>query len=148
MTEPLRKVLVIDDEPALLTLLIDALSLLGGYDVVVASDGVIGLEQVLAEQPDCVVVDVRMPNLNGFQFVRAIRGDPATATIPLVILSALAQDRQALMGFLSGADAYLFKPVELDDLLASIDKAVRLTDEERRKRFQALAEAPPPDEGR
>ncbi len=69
-----HRVLVIDDDPTLIAVLSDILSMVGGYDVHIARDGASGLESVLTVQPDCVVVDVRMPGLNGFQFVRAVRG--------------------------------------------------------------------------
>ena len=144
---PLRHILVIDDEQSLLDLIGDSLQLLGGYTVTVAHDGIDGLEQVAAHPPDCVIVDVRMPHLNGFQFVQAMRGDPATVQIPLLILSALVQQRDALSGLLSGADAYLTKPVRMTDLLEAIDRAVNLTPIERAQRACELADTPfPPQE--
>jgi two-component system alkaline phosphatase synthesis response regulator PhoP len=113
---------------------------MGGYDVVVAHDGVSGLEQFFEVRPDCVVVDVRMPNLNGYQMVRALRGDPSTAQTPIIVLSALVQQREELAGLLTGADAYLFKPVTMADLLQTIDHAIRLSAEERDQRHRGLAE--------
>ena len=81
--------------------------------------------------PTCLIVDVRMPGLNGYQFVRALRGDRETAETPIVILSALVQDREQLAGMLTGADAYLIKPVKIVDLVDAIDRAVHLSEEER-----------------
>jgi CheY-like chemotaxis protein len=134
------RVLIIDDDPDLIDLLTDGLQLVGGYDVVVAPDGANGLETFMQTRPDCVVVDVRMPGLNGYQFVRALRGDPATAQTPVVVLSALAQDHEQLAGMLSGADAYLFKPVKMTDLTSTIERVMRLTAEERSQQLRALAE--------
>jgi CheY-like chemotaxis protein len=127
----LKRVLLIDDDPMLLLTLSEGLDLLGGFKVLTAKDGASGLERFFTERPDCVVVDVRMPGLNGYQFVRALRGDPETAQTPVVVLSALVQDREQVAGLLSGADAYLIKPVRLADLVRAIDRAVHLTSEER-----------------
>jgi CheY-like chemotaxis protein len=127
----LKRVLLIDDDPMLLLTVSEGLDLLGGFDVLTAKDGASGLERFFTERPDCVVVDVRMPGLNGYQFVRALRGDPETAQTPVVVLSALVQDREQVAGLLSGADAYLIKPVRLADLVRAIDRAVHLTPEER-----------------
>lgn len=135
-----RRVLVVDDDPSLSVLLTESLHRMGGYDVVVAHDGVSGLEQFFEVQPDCVVVDIRMPNLNGYQMVRALRGDPSTAQTPIVVLSALVQQREELAGLLTGADAYLFKPVTMADLLQTIDRSMRLSADERRQRSHGLAE--------
>src|SRR5262249_48286776 len=122
-----RHVLLIDDEPTLTQPLREALERLAGYQVMVATDGGAGLRALFAQRPDCVVVDIRMPGVDGYQFIHAVRGDPETAEIPLVVLSALAQDEHTFAGYLSGADAYLQKPVGLDDLLAAVDQAIALT---------------------
>lgn len=135
-----RKVLVIDDDPAVVATLADGLELVGDYEVIIASDGAEGLRSFYESLPDCVVVDVRMPRLNGYQFVRAMRGDPETAEIPIIILSALVQDHEQLAGFLSGADVYLLKPVEITQLMAAIDTAINRTTEQRAKQMRLLAE--------
>ena len=138
-----RRVLVVDDDPDLIALITDGLRMLGGYEVFIASDGATGLERFFEVRPDCVVVDVRMPGLNGFQFVRALRGDPATAQTPIVVLSALVQDRDEAAGLLSGADAYLFKPARMADLVQALERAIQLTDEQRWQRELALSGAQP-----
>lgn len=135
---PKARVLVIDDDPSLLTAISEGLDLVGGYEALTASDGVSGFECFFATRPDCVVVDVRMPGLNGYQFVRALRGDPATAQTPIVVLSALVQDDEQLAGLLTGADAYMIKPVKLMDLIQAIDRAVRLNPEERLRLSRTL----------
>lgn len=140
-----RRVLVIDDDPALLQAITDGLELMGGYEVISASDGASGLECFFMTQPDCVVVDVRMPGLNGYQFVRALRGDAETAQTPVIVLSALVQDHEQLAGMLTGADAYLTKPVKITQLVLTIDQAVELTEAERRRRACELANLPATD---
>lgn len=119
------RVLVIDDDPMLLVTLTECLAELGSFEVMTATDGAQGLEQVVTLQPDCVIVDIRMPGLNGYQFVRALRGDPATAALPIIVLSALVQDHEQRAGMLTGADAYLLKPVKLAELAAQIQRLMR-----------------------
>jgi CheY-like chemotaxis protein len=131
-------VLLIDDDPTLTAPLQEALEFLAGYAVTVATDGAAGLEALSARRPDCVVVDIRMPGVDGYQLIRAVRGDPETIDIPMVVLSALAQEEQTLAGFLSGADAYLYKPIDLDELLAAIQQAIALTATERQRRLTDL----------
>jgi CheY-like chemotaxis protein len=79
-----------------------------------------------------------MQGLDGYQFVRALRGDPATADIAIVVLSALAQEREQLAGLLAGADAYLPKPVKIADLLATVSESVGLTPPQRTERRGTL----------
>jgi DNA-binding response OmpR family regulator len=132
--------LLIDDNSDLLDLLTRVLTHLGQFTVLQAADGVSGLELAVTEHPACIVVDVIMPGLDGFQLVRALRGDPATANIPVVMLTALAQDRDRLAGYLSGVDQYLVKPVSPQDLIAAIKRAIAIAAEERANRMRALAE--------
>ncbi len=144
-TETARRILVVDDDPTLLAAVSEGLELVGGYEVISACDGASGLERFFVSQPDCVVVDVRMAGLNGYQLVRALRGDPDTAQTPVIVLSALVQDHEQLAGLLTGADAYLTKPVKIIDLVQTIDEAVRLSAEDRRRRAHELAHMPPDD---
>jgi two-component system alkaline phosphatase synthesis response regulator PhoP len=138
-----RRILIIDDDPTLVASLRDSFELLGGYEVITAVDGVSGLEHFFDAAPDCVVVDVRMPQVSGYQFVRALRGDPATAQTPIIVLSALVQEHEQLAGLLTGADAYLLKPVTLDTLLKAVEYALALSAEDRSRRDRALPGDPP-----
>jgi DNA-binding response OmpR family regulator len=134
-----RKVLVIDDNPTIVELIRFAVSLQGAYEVSVAYDGVQGLERVYKEQPDCVIIDVRMPRMDGYQLVRCLRGDPHTANTPLIILSAMTRDEDQITGLLSGADEYLTKPFKPTALNAAIERVLRLTPDERQHRTDVLA---------
>jgi CheY-like chemotaxis protein len=131
--------LVVDDDPALLAAVSRGLELAGRYVVLTAPDGTTGLERFMRERPDCAVVDIRMAGLNGYQLVRALRGDPDTAQTPLVVLSALVQDHEQLAGLLTGADAYLIKPVSIADLVEAIQRAMNLTAEERWRASKGLS---------
>src|SRR5690348_8593455 len=85
-------VLIVDGNADLLESLSFALRTSGGFRVETATDGAQGLARAVELQPQCMIIDVKMPQIDGIRLVRALRGDPATASIPLVILSALVQE--------------------------------------------------------
>ena len=134
-----KQIVVVDDDPDLLGLLTDGLSLYGTYDIIPCLNGESGLAMIEQHQPDCIIVDILMPGINGYQFVSAIRGDPATDQIPLVILSALVQEQDRILGLLRGADAYLPKPIEFSDLVAVINSAIDLTRDQRADMYNQMA---------
>ncbi len=145
-------VLIIDDNPNLLLVIATALRRLGNFQVLTATDGVAGLQLCSLHHPDCLVIDVRMPGIDGYQVVRTLRGDPATASLPLVILTAMAQDTDRFIGLASGADHYLLKPIKPLDLVAAIQRAIMTSDADRLRRLRDLAAAsddqePPPTGG-
>lgn len=136
---PQKKVLVIDDNPTIVELIRHAVGMFGKYDVVVAYDGVQGLERFYSERPDCVIVDVKMPRMDGYQVVRCIRGDRASAHTPLIILSAMNEEDDLMTGLLSGVDEYLAKPFKPSVLCATLERVMRITPEEREQRLVRLA---------
>lgn len=137
-------VLLVDDSQDLLDMVGTGLRTRFGYHVMTALNGVEGLEKAVAEHPDCIVIDVRMPGLNGNQLVLVLRGDPATAQIPLVMLTALAQERDQFVGIATGADQYLIKPQTPSQIDRAIRQALTISDVERAARLRQLAEAPSP----
>jgi len=130
----MMKVLVIDDNPTIVELIRYAVNLQGDYHVIVAYDGVQGLESIYTENPDCVIIDVKMPRMDGYQLVRCLRGDPRTANTPLIILSAMTRDEDQMTGLLSGADEYLTKPFKPAALQDAIERVMRMTPAERQRR--------------
>lgn len=120
-----QRVLVIDDNATIVELIRHAITMQGHYDVSVAYDGIQGLELFTREQPDCVVVDVKMPRMDGYQVVRAIRADPRQARVPLIVLSALSDEDGRLTGLLPGVDEYIGKPFKPSVLCAALDRALR-----------------------
>lgn len=133
------RILVVDDNEDLLLSVKFALQAWGNYIVETALNGEDGLDRAAGlPRPDCVVVDVKMPGLNGNQLVRILRGDPQTADIPLIILSALVQEEDILRGQIAGVDQYLTKPFDVEALVAAIERAVRLTSTERAARLRVL----------
>lgn len=135
-----RKVLVIDDNTTIVDYVRHALQLHGGFEVSVAYNGIEGLTKFYSEKPDCVVVDVLMPGLDGNQVARSIRGDLNSANTPLVILSALHGESDILTGMLSGVDAYLRKPFPPAALIAALERVMAITPDERTQRLEELAE--------
>ena len=131
-------VLVVDDDPEIMQLLTDGLELLGNFTVVQAEDGEQGLVHFFEVHPDCVIIDVKMPNLDGYQLVRALRGDPESAATPLIMLTALAQEKNKFVGLAFGADQYLVKPVTPRALIEAIHRAVLTSEEDRQERLRAL----------
>jgi CheY-like chemotaxis protein len=137
-----QTILIVDDNHDLLALITESLTMLGSFTVVTADNGADGLARAVELRPDCVVIDVRMPGIDGYQLIRALRGDPETAALPLVILTALTQDRYHIAGLLSGADQYLTKPIKPPDLVAAIQGSIRLSEADRRARLEALLVEP------
>ena len=115
------------------------------YDVEVVADGRAALDAALARPPDLVVSDVMMPELDGIALLGALRADPRTSRVPMILLSARAGQEAAVQGLAFGADDYLTKPFAARELLARVDGHLRLgrarADAERR--FRALADATP-----
>ncbi len=121
-TDETPLVLVADDDPDILGLVTIRLER-AGYRVVRAGDGARALEIALAEHPDVAVLDVTMPLLDGYSVLKKLREDSSTAAIPVILLTARAQDGDVAQGMAAGADAYVKKPFrahELDDRIASI----------------------------
>ena len=131
-----KKVLVVDDNPTIVELVKYAVHLQTRYEVVVAYDGEEGLTRFYAERPDCVIIDVKMPRMDGYQLVRCLRGDPSSAEVPLIILSALIREDDQMQGLFSGADEYLTKPFKPAALCAALERVMRLTPEERERRMR------------
>lgn len=137
---PAYTILIVEDNPQLREFLQDVLQELGEFTVFTAADGIEGLEQVYQVHPDCMIIDVKMPGLNGYQLVRTLRGDSETAATPLVLLTAMVQDKEQFAGLAAGTDCYLRKPVDPVELIQAIYQAIQLSADERLRRMQALAE--------
>ena len=97
---------------------------LEGYDVKRASNGDEALKLVRTFKPDIVLLDVMMPKLDGREVCRRIKGDPLTAEIPVVFLSARAQDMDVNSGLELGASAYITKPFDPVDLLSTVERVL------------------------
>lgn len=118
------KLLVVDDEPSVRKLLKRFFEA-RGFAVAVAEDGVRGWQVARDEQPDLVLTDVSMPEMDGYELTRTIRRNPATASIPVILLSAHRESEAMVTGYECGADDYIAKPVDMEVLKHKIDALVR-----------------------
>ena len=135
------KILVVDDTPSNVKLLAD---LLGshGYTVIRASSGLEALQQVAAEQPDLVLLDVVMPETDGFEVCRKLRENPETAILPVIMTTALYPAEERYKGIECGADDFLTYPINQAELLAKVRSLLRIKrlQDEVRSRAGELAE--------
>lgn len=120
----MSRILVIDDDQAIAELVKINLELLG-HQVGVASDGVKGLALAQQNRPDLIVLDVMMPDLDGFTVCQRLRQNPATNSIPVLMLTALGMTKDKVTGFDSGADDYLVKPFEIPELQVRVRALLR-----------------------
>ena len=112
-------VLVVDDDPVIQKLLQVNFEM-EGYTVLTAGDGLEGLERARADSPDVIICDIMMPRMDGLEVTRALKGDPATSSIPILLLSAKAQQADVAAGQATGADDYVTKPFDPLDLLQRV----------------------------
>jgi two-component system cell cycle response regulator DivK len=122
MSEPVR-VLVVEDHP-LNRELAEAILERAGYAVVVAGDGETALERVAAGPPDVILLDVELPGISGLEVARRLKGDPATAAIPVVALTAYAMVGDEARVRAAGCDDYVTKPIERPKLLGAVERAL------------------------
>jgi len=113
------KVLVVDDSWTDLTLIATPLRD-SGYDVITAVDGDEALEKVLHERPQCVVLDIILPKLNGFQLCRRLKQMEESRDIPIILISGKNTELDKRWGLQQGADMYITKPFRNDELVASV----------------------------
>jgi DNA-binding response OmpR family regulator len=117
------RILVADDDPEILTLL--SLRLKSrGYEVIEASDGEKALEAARGRQPDLVILDVMMPQKNGWEVARELKHDPMTKPIGIIVLTAIGEKMNEITSPLYGADEYVDKPFEFEHLEKVIEKVL------------------------
>ena len=114
--DPQKTILVVDDEPHIRQLLRQELEA-AGYRVQIAEDGVDALNQIKVAPPDLIVLDMMMPNINGFDLTALLKNNPATMGIPIIVVSIIQDQNQ---GYRLGVDRYLSKPIDTDLLLQDI----------------------------
>jgi class 3 adenylate cyclase/CheY-like chemotaxis protein len=119
------KILVVDDTPRNVKLVADLLAV-KGYGVVTADSGREGLIKLEAEQPDLVLLDVVMPEMSGYEVCRKIRENPATAMLPVIMVTALDPTEERVKGIEAGADDFLSKPINQPELLARVKSLLRI----------------------
>ena len=116
-----KKILAVDDEKHILRLVQINLEK-AGYEVVTGSNGREALEKVRSEKPELIVMDVMMPEMDGFEALKQLKAAPETSDIPVIMLTAKAQDADVFHGWQSGADLYLTKPFNPMELLTFVKR--------------------------
>jgi DNA-binding response OmpR family regulator len=115
-----RRVLVADDDEDILTLVTAVLEH-SGHDVIAVQNGAQALACVEADNPDLLVLDISMPEVDGLEVLRRLRAADATRELPIVLLSAQAQEADVALGYATGASAYVKKPFSPRDLSERVD---------------------------
>jgi len=124
-----KRILVVDDERHIVRLIQVNLER-EGYQVLTAFDGKDGLQKAKTEKPDLIVLDVMMPYMDGFEVLKNMKADPVTAEIPVIMLTAKAQDADVFRGWSSGVDCYLTKPFNPMELLTFVRRIFQSFEEE------------------
>lgn len=118
------RILVIEDDEKIQESLLDLLEL-RKYQVYVAGNGREGIRLAEAHQPDVILCDVMMSNLNGFSVLQAIKAIPALSRTPFIFLSALSEQKYIDMGLNQGADRYIVKPFRAEELFAVLEETIK-----------------------
>ncbi len=116
-----KKILAVDDERHIVRLIQVNLER-AGYEVVTAFDGREALKRIADDHPDLVVLDVMMPYMDGMETLKEIRANPATRNLPVIMLTAKAQDQDVFQGYSHGVDIYLTKPFNPMELLTFVKR--------------------------
>ena len=114
-----KRILIVDDEPDLVETIQVSLEL-EDYECLLAYDGFRGFERAQKEKPDLIILDVMLPGMNGYKVCRLLKFDEKFKHIPIIMLTAEAQEKDRLTGKETGADFYMTKPFSADKLLAKV----------------------------
>lgn len=117
----MARILIVDDSPSQLLGIKRIVEKLG-HETLTAEDGAAGVEVAKAEKPDLILMDVVMPNLNGFQATRTISKNPDTAHIPIILVTTKDQETDKVWGMRQGAKAYVTKPIKEEELVKALDE--------------------------
>jgi twitching motility two-component system response regulator PilH len=115
----MTRILVVDDSPTEMHIITGMLKK-NGYEYITATDGQMGVEMTASEKPDLILMDVVMPNIDGFKATRTLARDDATKDRPIIILSNKSQPTDLMWGKKQGAKDYLIKPINEADLMNAI----------------------------
>lgn len=117
------KILVADDDPAIRELIRLNLEI-QGYQVIIASNGVETVRKALSERPNLIILDILMPEIDGYEVMRLLKNSEETSNIPIIVLTAYASDAGALISWVEGAEGYLAKPFNPDELLMLVERVL------------------------
>lgn len=120
-----KTILVVEDSPTYLRQ-IEQLLKSNGYTTISAIDGEEALERAIQEHPDLIVLDIILPKKNGFQVCRQLKTSPDTQNIKIIMLTSKSQDSDRFWGLKQGADEYLTKPLEDDQLITKVAELLQM----------------------
>jgi len=120
----MRKLLYVEDNEDNLYMLQLRFDVLGGYEVLSARDGAAGITMATSERPDLILMDLNLPEIDGWEATRRLKADPATRDIPIIALSAHALIGEREKALAAGCDDFDTKPIKFDRLLAKIEQAL------------------------
>ena len=123
------RVLVVDDAKPFV-MVIDTNLRLAGYDVLTAYNGREALQAIREHRPDCVILDIMMPEMSGWEVLEEVRADPEIAKTQIMMLTALGDDSDISRGYELGVDMYLTKPFEPDELIEFVERVLEIGREE------------------
>ncbi len=137
ITADQNQLLLIDDDPNLILLVKDYLEL-RGYEVTTAKNGREALRVLEKSIPNLIICDVMMPEMDGYAFVKRVRDNPQTSYLPVLFLSAKGQIQDRVTGLNTGADVYMIKPFEPDELVAQIEASLKQASRMMQKQSNSL----------
>jgi len=115
-----KKILVIEDDPSALRFIEYTLEQ-EGYQVLAATNGLAGIRKAKNEEPDLIVLDIMLPGIDGFEICHRLRAEPQTAQLPILMLSAKAQEIDKATGLKVGADDYITKPADPSEIVSRVE---------------------------
>jgi CheY-like chemotaxis protein len=136
-----KTLLLIDDDPNLILLVKDYLEF-RGYSVITAENGREALDILNGNNPDMIICDVMMPEMDGYAFVEHVRSNPETEWIPVLFLSAKGQSQDRVKGLNTGADVYMVKPFEPEELVAQVESSLKQASRLIRQQVRGASSAP------
>ena len=115
-----KKILIVEDDPDIRVMM--GYLLRDEYDLVLCEDGRSGIDKALEERPDLILLDIYMPGISGFEVCKIVRNTPEISSTPIIILTAGALKEEVTNGYALGANDYIFKPFDPEDLIERIEK--------------------------
>lgn len=120
-----KKIMLVDDEEGFLSVIKEALEV-RGFDIMAASSAVEAGIELASKKPDLILMDVRMPGINGLQACAAIKKNPGTLNIPIIVVSAISDEGEIKKAFKTGIADYFVKPVDIEKLVARIKEILSI----------------------
>ena len=117
-----KKILIVEDDPDIRIMMEYVLK--DDYDLVLCEDGRCGIDKALEVRPNLILLDIYMAGISGFEVCKAVRENPEISSIPIIMLTAGALKEEVSEGYAQGADDYVFKPFEPEDLIERIEKLI------------------------